>query len=321
MNHRQPSRLPLVDVILLNWNQQQLTVDCLKSLRAVNYPNTRLLLVDNGSTDDSVAHIRQHFPEVIVLENKQNLGYTEANNVGIRYALQGTAPYIMLLNNDTIVDPDMIGYLIAVAESHPSYGIVTPKIYYYDDPKRIWCAGADVDMERGSTTRLRAEELDEEDETEPYEVGFASGCAMCLKREVIEQIGLMDPRFFIYYDETDWCVRAHFSGWKVLYVPQARIWHKVSAAMGTTSPATDYYMNRNVLLFLAKNQQGWQRAITLLRVGGRSLVTILAFTVKSHKGQRLRNRNARVLALRDSIISRWGKMGDDVAKVCYPVRS
>ena len=101
--------------------------------------------------------------------------------------------------------------------------------------------------------RLQAEEPDTKIDEQPREVDFITACAILLRREVIEQVGLLDPRFFIYYEETDWCVRAHKAGWRILYVPSARLWHKVSAAMGTTSPATDYYMNRNVLLFLAKN--------------------------------------------------------------------
>lgn len=320
MTNEQILDFPAVHIILLNWNQRQLTAECLDSLRSVTYPAFRVLLVDNCSSDDSVSYIREHYPEVTVLENQDNMGYSEGNNIGIRYALRESAEYIMLLNNDTVVDPQVVTDLISVAESDPAAGIVTPKIYYYDDPQRIWCAGASVDVRNGSTTRLQAEEIDLDKEVEPYEVDFASGCAMCLKRAVIEKIGVMDPRFFIYYDETDWCVRAHSAGWKVLYVPSGRIWHKVSAAMGTTSPATDYYMNRNLLLFLAKNRSGWQRVDSLLRVGGRGLLTILAFTVKSHKGQRIRNRDARILAIRDAILGKWGKMGPDVAALCYPGR-
>ena len=149
---------------------------------------------------------------------------------------------------------------------------------------------------------------------------FITACAILLRRQVIEQIGLLDPRFFIYYEETDWCMRARRMGWRILYVPQARMWHKVSAAMGTTSPATDYYMNRNVLLFLAKNRSGLARLSSLARAAGRNLLAVAAYTGKPHQGRRVPNRNARLLALRDAALGRWGKMGPDVAKVCYPGR-
>lgn len=132
---------------------------------------------------------------------------------------------------------------------------------------------------------------------------------------------MLDPRFFIYYEESDWCLRAHQVGWRVVYVPQARLWHKVSAAMGTASPATDYYMARNVLLFIAKHHRGVRKLRYLLKVIGRTLLAIVAYTVKPHGGARIPNRNARLLALRDALLGRWGKMGADVAAVCYPKKS
>lgn len=143
---------------------------------------------------------------------------------------------------------------------------------------------------------------------------------MCWKRQVIEQVGVLDPRFFIYYEETDWCVRARAAGWRIVYVPQSLLWHRISAAMGTASPATAYYMTRNSLLFLSKHLRGWRRAITLARVGGRDLLAIGAYTFKSHAGARRPNRDARLMALRDALLGRWGRMGQDVAAICYPGR-
>lgn len=316
------SQPPLAAIIVLTWNQRDLTLDCLASLVQMTYPTERLLLivVDNGSADGTAQAIRERYPDVVVLENGDNLGFAEGNNVGIRYAMEHGVDYVMLLNNDTVVDSEMLSRLIAVGEATPSAGIVTPKIYYYDEPERIWCAGASIDWHNGGSRRLQAEQIDQKQEPEPYYVDFASGCAICLKRAVIEKIGLLDARFFIYYEETDWCIRAKNASWPTLYVPTASLWHKVSAAMGTTSPATDYYMNRNVLLFLAKHQRGWQRATTLLRVGGRNFVTVMAYTFKSHSGKRIPNRNVRLLALRDALLGRWGKMGPDVAAICYPQR-
>jgi hypothetical protein len=316
------SLLPLAAIIVLTWNQRDLTLDCLTSLAKMTYPADRLdvIVVDNGSADGTAETIRERFPQVTVLENAENLGFAEGNNVGIRYAMKHSADYVMLLNNDTVVDPEMLTRLIQVGEAYPASGIITPKIYYYGERDRIWCAGASIDWRTGSTKRLQADQLDTEQESEPYRVDFASGCAICLKREVIEKIGLLDPRFFIYYEETDWCVRASKAGWQIIYVPTSYVWHKVSAAMGTASPATDYYMNRNVLLFLTKNQTGWRRWIPLMRVITRNLLTILAYTLKSHYGKRTSNRNVRVLAFRDALLAHWGKMGPDVAAICYPKR-
>jgi hypothetical protein len=310
---------PTVALIVLTWNQRDLTLDCLASLAALDYPADRLevVVVDNGSVDGTAEAVRAAYPGVTVLETGENLGYAGGNNVGIRYALQGVAEYIMLLNNDTVVDPQMLTVLIRAIEQDSTIGIVTPKVYYYNEPSRIWCAGASIDWKWGGSTRLQAEQVDDDSES-LRDVDFASGCAMCWRRQVIEQIGVLDPRFFIYYEETDWCVRAHAAGWRIVYEPRARIWHRISSAMGATSPATDYYMTRNVLLFLGKNLTGISRAVALARVGVRNILAIVAYTAKSHGGQRTRHRNARLLALRDAMLGRWGKMGADVAAECYP---
>jgi GT2 family glycosyltransferase len=302
-----------------------LTLDCLASLAELNYPANRLhiIVVDNGSTDGTSQAVRDRHSCVTVLVNEENLGFAEGNNVGIRRALMGNAEYVMLLNNDTAVDPSMLDELLAVTESDPAVGIVGPKMLYYDQPDLIWCAGNQLDWRSGESVRLQAEQLDravKEPRAEelPREVDFITACAICLRRQVIEQIGLLDPRFFIYYEETDWCMRARAAGWQVLYVPRARMWHKVSAAMGPTSPATAYYMSRNVLLFLAKNRRGLPKLYSLARVSARNLLTVAAYTAKPHTGRRRPNRNARLLAIRDAFLGRWGKMGPDVAAICYP---
>lgn len=314
---------PHVAIVILTWNQRELTLDCLASLQPMDYPSDKLelIVVDNGSQDNTLVAIKERFSTVTVLENGDNLGFAEGNNVGIRHALQGNAAYIMLLNNDTIVDKDMLRLLIDFAEAREDVGIVTPKIYYHDEPERIWCAGASIDWKTAGVARLRAEEIDDSRKETAHEVDFASGCAICLKRSVIEQVGVLDKRFFIYYEETEWCVRATNAGWRIVYVPEAKMWHRISSAMGVSSPATEYYMNRNVLLFLVKSGRGINTLVPLLRSLGRNMAVIAAYTVKSHNGRRIPHRNARLFALRDSLLGRWGKMGEDVANICYLSRN
>jgi hypothetical protein len=307
-------------MVVLTWNQRDLTLDCLASLAEMTYPADRLdlIVVDNGSADGTAEAIRDQFPQVVVLENEENLGFAAGNNVGIRHAMEHGADYVMLLNNDTVVDPHMLTYLIDVAESDPEIGVVGPKMLYFDPPDVIWCAGNSIEWERGAAlVRLQAEERDTGADEALAEVDYVTGCGVCLRREVIEQVGMLDPRFFIYYEESDWCLRASKAGWRVLYVPQARLWHKVSAAMGVASPATDYYMKRNVLLFITKHQRGIFGMWLLSRVIMRDLLAIAAYTAKPHGGQRIPNRNARLLALRDAALGRWGKMGPDVTVICY----
>jgi GT2 family glycosyltransferase len=310
--------VPRIAILIVNWNKKQDTLDCFESLRAQNYKNIHVILVDNGSTDGTSAAVHALYPEVTVIVNDTNLGFAAGNNVGIRYAVETGAEYIALLNNDTTVDPAMFDELLKVIESDPHVGIVGPKMLYFDQPNVIWCAGNLIRWNTGDTVRLHAEEQDDRAEQSPLGVDFVTGCAILLRRQVIEQIGLLDPRFFLYYEETDWCVRATMAGWRIVYVPRARLYHKVSAAMGTPSLATDYYMNRNVLLFLAKNRRGIGRLVSLFLATFENLRVTLAFTVKSHDGKRLPHRNVRLMALRDAITGRWGKMGKDVAAICYP---
>jgi GT2 family glycosyltransferase len=312
------STMPKVIFVVVNWNQRQLTLDCLASLYEQCYPNFDVVLVDNGSEDDSVSEVRATFPEVIIKENGKNLGIAAANNVGIHYALENEADYVFLLNNDTVVDPAMLDTLVAVAESDPMIGATGPTMLYFDLPETIWCAGNCIDWSTGSTYRLRAgETLNSVMNLEQTEVDFITSCAVCIKTSVLQDVGLMDETYFIYYDETDWFARARARGWRIIYVPEAKMWHKVSAAMGTASPATDYYMTRNVVRFTNKNLRGLRKIFTLIRVVWRNLLVIAAYTLKSHRGKRIPNRNARLLALRDACLGRWGKMGADVERACY----
>jgi GT2 family glycosyltransferase len=306
-----------LSIIVLTWNQQQLTLDCLESLEQLIRPAAEVIVVDNGSDDDTVAAVRAAYPDVVMIENGDNLGFVGGNNAGIEHALRGNAKYIMLLNNDTILDPALVDELLAVMEADSSIGISGPKMLYFDHPHVIWCAGNRIDWRTGDSLRLQCEEEDREIVEVPRDVDFITGCAICLRREVIESIGLLDTRFFIYYEETDWCVRARKAGWRTVYVPEARLWHKVSAAMGASSPATDYYMTRNVLLFLSKNLQGSQRIWSLAWSIGRTLRIMAVYSVKNRTKERLRSRRVRYLALRDAALQRWGKMGTDVATVCY----
>lgn len=310
---------PKVTFVVVNWNQKDLTLDCLASLRQQEFGKFDVIVVDNGSQDGSVTAIRAGFPEVCVLENSTNLGIAAANNIGIRQALDCGTDYVFLLNNDTTVHPSMLNHLVSVAESQPDIGTVGPTMLYYDDPEIVWCAGNSIDWRTGSTARLWDRmHLGSLEEFEDRTVDFVTSCAACIKAAVFHKVGLMDERYFIYYDETDWFVRASEAGFRTVYVPRAKMWHKVSASMGTTSPATDYYFNRNMLLFLSKHRRGLARIRSLVLAGGRHLLTIATYTVKSHGGKRLPHRNARLLALRDALLGRWGKMGPDVEAVCYP---
>ncbi|MBV7328038.1 glycosyltransferase family 2 protein [Chloroflexi bacterium TSY] len=297
---------PLVHVIIINWNQAKLTNECLQSLFESDYPAITVIVVDNGSTDDSVEFIRRSFPQVIMLEPGENLGYSEGNNFGIRYSIQQNADYILLLNNDTTVAPDMLSRLVETAEADSTIGIVGPTQYYFDEPDTIWGAANYIKWIKGLPVRSRMGHKDNSPDAHygidnTIDADYIDTCAALVRREIFEQVGLLDARYFINYDNADLGLRSREAGFRVVYRPAAKMWHKVSASMGLASPATTYYMTRNLLLLLWSRGSGLSRFIGVSRVVGSKLRTIAAWTIKpQYKDQMFqRRRNANLLALRD----------------------
>lgn len=234
-----------VAVIVLNWNRTDLTLACLRSLYRLERLPDQVIVVDNGSRPDPAALITAAFPQITLLRNERNLGFAGGNNIAIRHALAHGADYVMLLNNDAEVAPDLLGLLVDFAESDAGIGIVGPMIYFYDEPERIAFAGGMVEANTG-----RGRSLDSwHGDLIPRPVDWMSGCALLVKRTVIEQIGLLDERMFAYYEDIDWCARAREAGWQVWLAPQARVWHKIEIEERLQSPWYVYLMTRNRLLF------------------------------------------------------------------------
>lgn len=243
-----------VSIIILNWNGLKDTIECLESVKKIDYSNYEIIVVDNGSTDGSQNEIKRLFAEVALLENKENLGYAEGNNVGIRYALMNGAEYIFLLNNDTVVDSQILNSFIDVVNLYPEAGIFGAKIYYYSDPNKIWFAGGKLDSVSMRFLHIGMNQIDSEKFNRIQEIDYACGCALFIKKEVIDRIGLLEPSFFLTYEETDWCYRAKALGFKILLSPQLKVWHKISVSFGgNNSPLYTYFFTRNRLLWAKRN--------------------------------------------------------------------
>jgi GT2 family glycosyltransferase len=223
---------PHVSIIILNWNRKDDTISCLHSIEKVNYPNLSVILVDNASSDGTVEAVKEKFPSVKTISNPRNLRFAGGNNVGIEYALVNKADFVLLLNNDTEVEPDFLSELVRFAENDSHTGIVGPKIYYYYDKKRIWFAGGKVDYWKGWISHIGIREMDHGQYDAAREVDYITGCCMLVRREVIEKIGKLDESYFIYGEDSDWCLRASRAGYRLAYVPSSVIWHKVSASSG-----------------------------------------------------------------------------------------
>ena len=256
------SDLPLVYALTLNWNRADETLACLETLAAQTFPRLRLLVVDNGSTDDSAARIRAAFPQVEVLTNRRNLGFAAGANVGLRRALAAGADLVFLVNNDPLIDAPAVERL--VAHMRPEVGIAAPLIYYADEPERIWSAGGRVRRLLLEKYDDRRGQVDRGGWTGPLERDFVTGCGVMLSRHLLEKVGLFDERFFMYYEDSDLCLRARRAGFRILVVPQARMWHKVARSSGGRDSANErYWMARSSVLFFRKHARGGQWAAIL----------------------------------------------------------
>jgi hypothetical protein len=298
---------PKVAIILINWNGLVDTLACLNSLRYLDYPAYDIIVVDNGSTDDSVEQIRQHHPEVILIETGEILGFVGGNNVGLEHENATSADYALLLNNDTEVAPDFLTLLVDVAETDPQIGIVGPTIYYFDEPNMIWSAGGGINWQQGITHMVNLNEPDRGQlGSAPRPMYFVTGCALLIKQSVIEQVGVLDPRFFAYYEETEWCVRASQAGFKILHVPHSHIWHKISIVARAASPQVHYYMVRNRLLFLQLTRatpRAWSNTLF-----GNYARILLNWTIRPKWRHKAPQRRAMLQAIGDYARGRFGRV-------------
>jgi GT2 family glycosyltransferase len=244
---------PSVAVIVLNWNRTEDTLECLESLVKLDYPRFEVVVVDNGSRPSPRERILERFPSVTYLETDMNLGYAGGNNVGIRYALARRHDYVLVLNNDTIVEPDILRHAAAVAESDPAIGAVGVKIIAWEDPARIWVAYGEVTYRQGLVRLIGY--LSRRAFDEQKDVEWVPGTAMFLRRSALEKVGLFDEEFFAYHEDVDWCTAARKQGFRVVFAPGARIVHKGHRSSGGRGYVTprQYLAGHNMILFVRKH--------------------------------------------------------------------
>jgi len=220
---------PRVWIVVLTLNNYQDTAECLASLQQLHYEAVTMLLVDNGSSDGTPLKVREHYPDVVVIENGRNLGVPAGYNVGFRHAMAQGADYIFMINNDTTVDPAMINHLMEAARE-PKAGVLAPIVYYHAEPELVWSAGARYRVFPPAIlmeTRIAA--------TGYRELQYAISCGLLITRQALEQAGLFDENFLYLWDDLDFSERVRSAGLRILQVPKARMWHKISR---TTNPAS-----------------------------------------------------------------------------------
>jgi len=304
MQNSLPDKLsPFIVVIILNTNRRYDTLECLKSVTSNNYPSYRVIVLDNASTDGSVEAIQNEFSNVQIVKLEKNLGYTGNNNVGFQKALEQGADWVLVLNEDTTMAPDCIDLLVKAGERDEKIGIVGPMVYHYDEPEVIQSAGAEMDR----LWKSRHRGMNEDDQgqfSQSREVDWVSGCALLIRRKVLEHLGRFDERFFYYNEEVDLCFRARRSGWKVLFDPEAKLWHKGVQRKYSPSPSVTYYDTRNYLLFLEKNDAPIRvKFFTWVDY----LKRLVSWSIRPRWRSKRLHRDAMWHGMVDYINRRWGK--------------
>ncbi len=259
---------PLVYIIILNWNGWQHTLNCVTSLERVKYPNLETIVIDNGSEDDSVERIKASFPDLQLLQMDTNLGFTGGNNQGIRHALEHNADYILLLNNDVIVDPDFLDIMVETVQNEKRLGALNPKIYYLegDHENVLWSTGGKINLWLAASGNRGRDQTDRGQYDRPADIDFGSGCCLLMSRAALSEIGLLNDAYFAYYEDVDWSFRLRKKGLAVGYVPQAKVWHAVGASSrginigkGSQSPFIHFLAARNHLWFVRSYATRWQK--------------------------------------------------------------
>lgn len=241
---------PLVCIIILNWNGWQDTIACVESCGTLSWPDYRIIIVDNNSSDGSEERLRQNFPDLEIIQTGENLGFAGGNNAGIRRAFEHGADYVWLLNNDTVVEPLSLTTMVNALDNSPSAAIAGSMVYYHDSRNKIWFAGGIWEKGRLRLRHRGAYELDEGQFNEICAMGSVTGCSMLIRASALRDMGLLDESYFLYWEDTELCARAGRNNYKVIFVPSSHIWHKISSTTQARSELQYYYHTRNGLHFL-----------------------------------------------------------------------
>jgi GT2 family glycosyltransferase len=288
--------------IVLCHDGVELTLGCLDSLLQQAPDTLDVLVIDSASRDGTAEAVRSRFPHIDVLRSSDNLGYARGNNLGIRYGLERGASRFLLLNNDILVEADSVEALLRSLESHPQTGILGPLVLTWDAGETIGSAGGSIDWVRGDAVNIGAGET-HCGQYPGREVDFIHGCCLLITKQAIQRAGLFDERYFLYWEETDWCARVRRAGLDVRFEPSARIRHKAPIEPGELGPGTLYYMTRNRILFFSTHGRGIQ--------GLRSVLHAYHGAWRRWRHEKRTGRDAHARALRQAMLDafrkRWGR--------------
>ena len=249
---------PLIGIVTVTYNSGAVIRDFMESVFKQSYRNFKLFVVDNSSSDDTLSSLAEFSdPRLVVMPNSTNLGVAEGNNVGVRAALASGCSSVLLINNDTVFGPELVTTLDEGLGKYQCEMIV-PKILYFDPPDKIWSAGGAFSLFRGRPKHLGFGMRDDGRFDDSREVEYSPTCCMLIKKDVFERIGLMDPKYFVYFDDADFCLRAHRGGVKLVYAPDTKLFHKVSSLIGHRSETAIRYVTRNHVYYVLKHFRFFQ---------------------------------------------------------------
>jgi hypothetical protein len=269
---------PKVSIIILNWNGLKDTIECLESLKKNTYPNYEIIVVDNGSENDEGDVLGKRYGNYItVIKNKDNLGFAGGNNIGIKYAINAGGEFILVLNNDVIVEKDFLRFLVEDLIKDKTAGIVGPVNYDYYNPQKIISMGRIMSFWRASAIHIFRPAKNER------ELDAIWGCCMLIRKEVFEKIGYFYEPYFLTFEEIDFCVKAKKQGFKIICNPMSKIWHKVSSAMGKVSACGVYYGYRNRFLFVKRNYAFYFRWLFYFYYSARVFFIFLKYKIANDK--------------------------------------
>jgi hypothetical protein len=261
MNQEIQDKYPMVSIVTINYNGVKVTCELLESLRKCRYPNFEVIVVDNASRENPDP-IKENYPEVILLKNKDNLGFAGGNNEGFKIS---KGKYLLMLNNDTEVHPDFLFPLVGKMESDSQTGAVSPKLIYHGTDGIIQYAGSSViNPYTGRSKFYGQKEKDSQKYDCCNETHYAHGAAMMIRRSILNEIGMMADLYFLYYEELDFCERIKEAGYKIWYIGNSVVYHKESMTVGKENPLKTYYMTRNRLVFIRRNVRGLKLLVSLL---------------------------------------------------------
>lgn len=273
-------------VIVLSWNGRELTRDTLASLAACRIPQgwrLHALVVDNASSDGSPDMVRREFPEVELLALTENRRFAGGNNAGLERALAAGADAVMLLNNDVVADPGMVEKLLAAMAERPDAGGFTPLIYHAPPGDLIWYAGGRCAPWLAHSAHIGIREHDHGQYRGLTETGYLTGCCLLAPAEVWRKVGPLDERYFIYAEDADWSLRARAQGYPLLFVPTARLWHRVSASSGgAVNPWKIYQRLRANLVLWSRHARGLARLTWLPAFLAQQAALVVLLLLRGH---------------------------------------